>query len=110
MGACLGSSPDDDEDDCSDCVDVLVRTERLARAAFVFSRAIAAIESLFCLAWWPAGEVLLSGSREDVGTKDGGEWRLEVEGYGWDGLSVWSEAMSIEALVDQDGLEAAQEK
>lgn len=48
--ACFGRSPPDDEDDCSDCVDVLVRTERLARAAFVFSRAIAAIESLLCLA------------------------------------------------------------
>lgn len=50
MGACLGRSPDDDEEDCSDCVDVLVRTERLARAVFVFSRAIAAMESLLCLA------------------------------------------------------------
>ena len=49
-GACLGRSPDEDDNDCSDCVDVLVRTERLARAAFVFSRAIAAIESLLCLA------------------------------------------------------------
>lgn len=50
MGGCFGRSPDDDEDDSSDCVDVLVRTERLARAVFVFSRAIAAIESLLCLA------------------------------------------------------------
>lgn len=50
VDACLGRSPDDDEDDCSDCVDVLVRTERLAMAAFVFSRAIAAIESLLCRA------------------------------------------------------------
>ena len=43
-------SPDEDEDECSDCVEVLVRTERFARAAFVLSRAIAAIETLFCLA------------------------------------------------------------
>ena len=50
MGTGLGKSPDDDDNDCSDCVDVLVRTERLARAALVFSRAIAAIESLLCLA------------------------------------------------------------
>lgn len=42
--------------------------------------------------------------------KDGGEWRLVIEGYGRDGLSVGSEAMSIEALVDEDGLEAAQRK
>ncbi len=50
MGGCLGRSPDDDDEEWSDWVDVLVRTERLARAAFVFSRAIAAIESLLCLA------------------------------------------------------------
>ena len=50
MGACFGTSPEDDDDECSDCVDVLLRTERLAMAAFVFSRAIAAIESLLCLA------------------------------------------------------------
>lgn len=49
-GGCLDTSPDEDEEECSDCVDVLVRTERLDRAAFVFSRAIAAIESLLCLA------------------------------------------------------------
>ena len=42
-------SPEDDEDECSDCVDGFVRTERLAKAVFVFSRAIAAIESLLCL-------------------------------------------------------------
>lgn len=50
MGACFGTSPDEDEDECSDCVEVLVRTERVARAEFVLSRAMAAIESLFCLA------------------------------------------------------------
>ena len=66
-------SPDDDEDECRDCVDGLVRTERLAKAVFVFSRAMAAIESLFCLTCWPVGEVLLSESREDAGVKDGGE-------------------------------------
>ena len=64
-------SPDDDEDECSDCVDVLVRTERLARTAFVFSRAIAGIDSRLCLAWWPAVEVWVSGSRDDVGVKEG---------------------------------------
>lgn len=73
VGACLGISPEDDDEDCSDCVEVLVRTERLARAAFVFSRAIAAIESLLCLAWWPAVEMWLSGSRDDVAVEDGGE-------------------------------------
>lgn len=49
-GACFGTSPEEDEDECKDCVDGLVRTERLARAAFVFSRAMVAIESLLCLA------------------------------------------------------------
>ena len=32
--------------------------------------------------------------------KDGGEWRWAVEGYGWEGLSVGSEAVLIRALVD----------
>ena len=50
IGGCLGRSPDEDKEECNDCVDVLVRTERLARAAFAFSRAIAAIGSLLCLA------------------------------------------------------------
>ena len=46
--------------------------------------------------------MVLSGSREDAGAvKDGGEWRRAVEGYGWEGLSVGSEAVSIRALVDQ---------
>ena len=46
--------------------------------------------------------MVLSGSREDAGVvKDGGEWRWAVEGYGWEGLSVGSEAVSIRALVDQ---------
>ena len=49
VGACLARSPEEDDFECSDCVEVLVRTERLARAVFVFSRAIAAIESLLCL-------------------------------------------------------------
>lgn len=33
--------------------------------------------------------------------KDGGEWRWAVEGYGWEGLSVGSEAVSIRALVER---------
>ncbi len=110
MGACLGRSPDEDDNDCSDCVDVFVRTERLARAAFVFSRAIAAIESLLCLAWWPVAEVLLSGSRDDVGRKDGGDWRWVVEGYGWEGLSMCSESELIRALVDEGSVRIADEK
>ena len=72
-GSCFGTSPDEDEEECRDCVDGLVRTERLAMAAFVLSRAIAAIESLLSLAWWPAGGVLLSGSRDNADVKDGGE-------------------------------------
>ena len=42
-------SPDDDEDECRDCVDVFVRTNIIKKTVFVFSRAIAAIESLLCL-------------------------------------------------------------
>ena len=47
---CFDKLPD--EDDERDCCDVLGRTptERLARAALVFSRAIAAIDSLLFLA------------------------------------------------------------
>lgn len=77
MGACLDRLPEDDDE--SDCWDVLERTptERLARAAFVFSRAIAAIDNLLFLAWWPAEELGISLSRaEEVG-----ERRRPVEPY-----------------------------
>lgn len=60
---------EDEDDEWSDTCDVLGRTpaERFARAAFVFSRAIAAIDSLLCLAWWPWLEGILSGLREEEG-------------------------------------------
>ena len=79
---CFDKLPDEEEEDCpNEAVDGLGRTpaERFARAAFVFSRAIAAIDSLLCLAWWPTEAlVLVSGSREEVGWKEGA-CRVPVE-------------------------------
>jgi len=53
-------------------------TARLARAALVFSRAMAAIDNVLFLAWWPAGEVVLSISRDE----EVGERRCPVAAYG----------------------------
>ena len=75
----------------------------LSRAAFVLSRATAAIESLLCLPEWPAEELLLSGWRDDVWVKEGGDWRWVIEGYGWEGVSMCSKAVSIQGLGDAAG-------
>lgn len=64
---CFGGSADEADDECKDGEDVLGRREKLANAAVVFSRAMAAMENRLCLD--RLGNVDLAGSR---GRDDGG--------------------------------------
>lgn len=59
---CLGEAADEAEDDCKDGKDVLGRRDRVANAAVVFSRAMAAMENRLCLE--RLGDVDAAGSRK----------------------------------------------
>lgn len=85
---CVGKEAGDDDDEFKEGVDVLDRRDRFAKAAVVFSRAIAAMDNRLYLARLDDG-----GLRESRGREGGGRGEGCV---GWDVVDVADEVRRVE--------------